>query len=266
MNLDHATKPKSAFVILHNELFENILDQISGQAFKLYYILRTYSDGNYRHVWPSLDTLAQKMGVSVDSVGRYVKELVGLGLIEVKKNRQFRNNIYHFKSGGQNSEVKSAKEPEPAPQICRTNQIQDNKKETNNKPPVVEYCDWLMQKGVKIHNPAGFRKWLEANWERVDKSEFEKKPPKRVKTVNPYFDLNAKREREWLETEQVLEQFKSGFPLKYQEFKNGLENELGKRMKGIMLESQVRRAILSKIFLWNEMNGHSLYIRTKRNG
>ena len=203
-----AQKPaaKNFFVIIHQELFDDILNTISGNAFKLYYILRTFSNAEYKHVFPSTKLLAERMGCSVDSVSRYIKELETLGLIEVKRAQRRNRNIYHFKKRCQNSENEPAKKPDAVsapvpiqakekPQNCghHINQIQNNKPKTSTQTEPVDvflenYLLWLKKNSkVAVYNPPGFKKWLKAHFDDVDFTEYEKtlrKKPTRITKID----------------------------------------------------------------------------------
>lgn len=61
-----------------------ILERASGEAIKLYGVLSTYLNPTSRIVWPSRQTLADKLGKSrPESVDRYLTELSDLGAIKI---------------------------------------------------------------------------------------------------------------------------------------------------------------------------------------
>ncbi|QKY79805.1 helix-turn-helix DNA binding domain [Arthrobacter phage Bumble] len=63
-----------------------VLDSASGEAIKLLGILSTYLNSNSRIVWPSRQTLAERLGKSrAESVDRYLQELSDLGALKIIK-------------------------------------------------------------------------------------------------------------------------------------------------------------------------------------
>lgn len=76
--------------------------EASSHAYKLYGVLRGYADNRTRKAWPSLATLAARMGFGKpDTVTPYVKELEAMGAITVTRSRAENGtknvNIYHVK-------------------------------------------------------------------------------------------------------------------------------------------------------------------------
>jgi len=64
---------------------------------KLCYARLCQYAGENGSCYPALDTLAKEMGVSVDSVTRYVQELVKEGLIKSVRRGFKKSNVYFFK-------------------------------------------------------------------------------------------------------------------------------------------------------------------------
>ncbi|WNO25863.1 helix-turn-helix DNA binding domain protein [Arthrobacter phage Altadena] len=63
-----------------------ILDRASGEAIKLYGVLSTYLNSTSRIVWPSRQTLADRLGKSrPESIDRYLTELSDLGALKIIK-------------------------------------------------------------------------------------------------------------------------------------------------------------------------------------
>lgn len=77
-----------------------MLLSINPMAAKLYLLLLSYSDGNYKEVYPTEFTLAKRMGVCRQTISGLVKELKEINLIDVsykrKANFTFCNH-YRFK-------------------------------------------------------------------------------------------------------------------------------------------------------------------------
>ncbi|QTF82140.1 RepA-like replication initiator [Arthrobacter phage Prairie] len=61
-----------------------VLERVSGEAIKLYGILSTYLNPNTRIVWPSRQTLADRLGKSrPESIDRYLTELSEIGAVGI---------------------------------------------------------------------------------------------------------------------------------------------------------------------------------------
>ena len=60
--------------------------RISDGAYRLYLLLHRYAQSK-SYAWPSRETLAREMGVSVETIRRRLKELTQVGLIERRKER-----------------------------------------------------------------------------------------------------------------------------------------------------------------------------------
>jgi DNA-binding transcriptional regulator YhcF (GntR family) len=87
------------FTMVQNEIL-NL--ELSGQAFKLYCILKSYCFDNKTSCFPSQKTLAYRLNKSVRTVQRALKELVKFGLVIVKRRGSISNiyelNIKHHKA------------------------------------------------------------------------------------------------------------------------------------------------------------------------
>lgn len=76
--------------------------ELSPSAKALYLDIMTYADNKERTAFPSRETLGKDLGVSVRSIGRYMKELEGVGAITVirrrnKKTGNFYANHYRLR-------------------------------------------------------------------------------------------------------------------------------------------------------------------------
>lgn len=83
------------FTLIHKPILDRLFTEVSGGAFKLYCLLRTYSDGSYKPVFPKTKTLANRLDVSQDSITNYLKELEKNHFIEIKRTPGKRS-VYHF--------------------------------------------------------------------------------------------------------------------------------------------------------------------------
>lgn len=82
------------FTMIQNEIL-NL--ELSGQAFKLYCILKSYCFNNKTTCFPSQKTLSEKLNKSVRTVQRALKELCDCGLITVKRRGSI-SNVYELSS------------------------------------------------------------------------------------------------------------------------------------------------------------------------
>ncbi|MCY6370219.1 helix-turn-helix domain-containing protein [Clostridium ganghwense] len=80
------------FTMIENELFNY---DISGQAFKLYCLLKSYCFNGKTTCYPSQKTLADRLNRSVRTIQRSLKELVKTGLIKIKRRGSI-SNIYEL--------------------------------------------------------------------------------------------------------------------------------------------------------------------------
>ena len=75
---------------------------ISAQAIRLYLVLSRYAD-NDGECYPSHSTLGKRMGVSVSTVKRAIKELEKINAVEVinrmKENGDYSSNLYRLNIG-----------------------------------------------------------------------------------------------------------------------------------------------------------------------
>lgn len=71
--------------------------RVSLQAKSVYALLKSYAwqDAN---TYPGVGTLCDAAGVSKDTLGKYLKELIAVGLIKVKRRGQGNTNLYTFLS------------------------------------------------------------------------------------------------------------------------------------------------------------------------
>ena len=135
---------KKTFFIVRDDVHEILIKNVSAQAERLYYLLRSYSDANHKSCWPKVSTLAERMRCSPDSITRYLKELEQVKVIRVERNRKTGRNTYHFILAADQFPVKKPKQsvlkacdslkqsvdhtanlPKTMPQLCGyNNQIQ----------------------------------------------------------------------------------------------------------------------------------------------
>ena len=80
------------FTMVQNEIL-NL--ELSGQAFKLYCILKSYCFNDKTICFPSQKTLAYRLNKSVRTVQRALKELVKFGLVKIKRRGSI-SNIYEL--------------------------------------------------------------------------------------------------------------------------------------------------------------------------
>ncbi len=80
------------FTMIENEIFNY---SISGQAFKLYCLLKSYCFYDKTLCYPSQKTLAGKLNKSVRTIQRNLSELVKVGLIKIKRRGSV-SNIYEL--------------------------------------------------------------------------------------------------------------------------------------------------------------------------
>ena len=64
---------------------------------KMTYIMIKKYKMNKTYCWPSVSTLAKRIGCSESSVKKATKNLIRRGLIEKGKNKKIRSNIYYPK-------------------------------------------------------------------------------------------------------------------------------------------------------------------------
>ncbi len=86
----------NGFVIVTNNFLKSeTFRKLSASAFKCYVALRTFSDGYFKDVYPSQETISECSGLSIATVKRSLLELVDLGLVEkIEKNK--RSISYRF--------------------------------------------------------------------------------------------------------------------------------------------------------------------------
>lgn len=80
------------FTMVDNEI---LALNLSGQAFKLYFLLKSYCFGNKITCFPSQKTLAERLNKSVRTVQRGLKELTDCGLIKIKRRGSI-SNVYEL--------------------------------------------------------------------------------------------------------------------------------------------------------------------------
>lgn len=86
----------STFTMVDDQLIASkTWQQLSGNAVKLFITLRSYSNGKYKSVWPSIDRLVEHAGISRNTITRCLSELVNLGLIKIEE-RERQMKTFHF--------------------------------------------------------------------------------------------------------------------------------------------------------------------------
>ena len=121
------------FTIIPNEVMNN--KNLSHGAFKLYSVLASYCYGDKNTCYPSQATLAERMGVSVRTVRRYLQELIDAGLVQ-KKRRGSISNLYTLLKKIILTTANKAKEvvtiAKEVVTITKENISNKNKKKVNN--------------------------------------------------------------------------------------------------------------------------------------
>lgn len=90
------------FVIVENDI---LALNLSGQAFKLYIILKSYCFSGKTSCFPSQETLSKRLNKSVRTVQRALKELSSAGLIKIKR-RGSTSNVYELTMKSQSKDIK----------------------------------------------------------------------------------------------------------------------------------------------------------------
>lgn len=68
--------------------------KLSANAVRLYATIMTYADNVTKTAFPSRETLAEDMGVSVATVKRAIKELESFGAVKIKRERSKKNGNF----------------------------------------------------------------------------------------------------------------------------------------------------------------------------
>ena len=72
--------------------------KLSHGAVRLYGVIMSYADNATRFAFPSRETLAANMGVSVRSIGNYISELEDREMVKVNRRRNKRTGNYYSNS------------------------------------------------------------------------------------------------------------------------------------------------------------------------
>ncbi|MCY6354921.1 helix-turn-helix domain-containing protein [Clostridium sp. ZS2-4] len=80
------------FTMIENELFNY---NISGQAFRLYCLLKSYCFNGKTLCYPSQKTLAERLNKSMRTIQKNLSELVKAGLINIKRRGSI-SNLYEL--------------------------------------------------------------------------------------------------------------------------------------------------------------------------
>ena len=83
------------FTMLENSIADKIIQDLSLSHLGFYYILRSYSDGNYKPVFPSYEILQKRTNKSKIQIKRIEKDLVEKKFIKIDKKYK-KTNIYSF--------------------------------------------------------------------------------------------------------------------------------------------------------------------------
>lgn len=191
--------PKNkSFIIIHNSIYEQ-LDRVSPQAERLYRILRSYSDVDYKSCYPSTKTLASRMKVSDETVRRAIKELEKQELIHVQRNCRGNRNIYHFESPHTDVGTLNFEDREPtnmteeSPQICEVYNKQESKNQDSEQQQTTEQEKQVYQKQtvVAVDNSDELSELLD-EYRRL-KSKLDK-PPDNKDTFSKSFTSNLNKQ------------------------------------------------------------------------
>lgn len=92
---------RTGFTIVSDNFLDNWSGFIGVGPSVLYIMLLNYCYGKKIHVWPSIGTLAKKMGVTKNSVRKYREVLIKYGLIEKMYKRKsadgsYQTNVYQI--------------------------------------------------------------------------------------------------------------------------------------------------------------------------
>jgi len=92
---------RTGFTIVSDNFLDNWSGFIGVGPSVLYIMLLNYCYGKKIHAWPSMGTLAKKMGVTKNSVRKYREVLIKYGLIEKMYKRKsadgsYQTNVYQI--------------------------------------------------------------------------------------------------------------------------------------------------------------------------
>jgi hypothetical protein len=73
------------FHVVRSMIVRNKIAEMGVNAWAVYCVLKGYTALNTGRTWPSQDTIAQHIGVSVDTVGRALDRLIDLKIVEKRK-------------------------------------------------------------------------------------------------------------------------------------------------------------------------------------
>ncbi len=85
---------RTGFTIVSDNFLDNWSGFMGVGPSVLYIMLLNYCYGKKIHAWPSIGTLAKKMGVTKNSVRKYREVLIKYGLIEKMYKRKLTDGSY----------------------------------------------------------------------------------------------------------------------------------------------------------------------------
>lgn len=95
MQLNQKTSTSLYTCIPNDIIFHPVFQKLPRGCVQTYLILRTYSDQNGKPVWPSLSTIAQKIGVHRNTIRNRLRSLVQFGFISIQE-RPGRTGLISF--------------------------------------------------------------------------------------------------------------------------------------------------------------------------
>jgi len=91
----------TGFTMIHKDFINNWTKIIGTGPTMLYFQLLSYCYGHKKHAWPSVGTLAKRMGVSKNTIRKYREVLIKYELIEkmykrMSANGDYQTNLYQI--------------------------------------------------------------------------------------------------------------------------------------------------------------------------
>jgi len=91
----------AGFTLIHKDFINNWTKIIGTGPTMLYFQLLSYCYGHKKHAWPSVGTLAKRMGVTKNTIRKYREVLIKYGLIEkmykrMSANGDYQTNLYQI--------------------------------------------------------------------------------------------------------------------------------------------------------------------------
>ena len=85
---------RAGFTIIYKDFLNNWMKVIGTGPTMLYLQLLSFCYGKKTHAWPSVGTLAKRMGVTKNSIRKYRKVLIDYGLIAKMYKRKSADGSY----------------------------------------------------------------------------------------------------------------------------------------------------------------------------